>query len=193
MAGTRPAYGRISRRSSARRRERIADSSSRCRSRTARFASSFACPESRLGQPSACAPPQMDLRRTTAFASRSTMETQAGPRAVSSIGPRARRASRRGRGTSPPSRRAAVASRSRSMASKRRVQPDGGVKAGYFGFESKQDSGLELRDIHLLPRDMEKIFNGSDLSGWKNVAFERPASERRPSSRREDVRRRWWR
>ncbi len=53
---------------------------------------------------------------------------------------------------------------------------DGGVKAGYFGFESKQDSGLELREIHLLPKGMDKIFNGTDLSGWKNVPYEKPAS-----------------
>lgn len=51
---------------------------------------------------------------------------------------------------------------------------EGVVKSGYFGFESKQDAGLELRDIHLLPKDMDKIFNGSDLSGWKNVPFEKP-------------------
>jgi Domain of Unknown Function (DUF1080)/FHA domain len=48
---------------------------------------------------------------------------------------------------------------------------DDTAKAGYLHFESTRGSRLDLRNIYLKPLNVNLIFNGTDLSGWKSVPF----------------------
>jgi hypothetical protein len=48
---------------------------------------------------------------------------------------------------------------------------DDAAKAGYIQFESTRGSKLDLRNIYLKPLNVNSVFNGTDLSGWKSVPF----------------------
>lgn len=54
-------------------------------------------------------------------------------------------------------------------------QPSGfatglGARAGFVGFEVNGNGGLQVRNIRLQPVNLNNLFNGTDLSGWKSVA-----------------------
>jgi hypothetical protein len=48
---------------------------------------------------------------------------------------------------------------------------DDAAKAGYIQFESTRGAKLDLRNIYLKPSNVNSVFNGTDLSGWKSVPF----------------------
>jgi hypothetical protein len=48
---------------------------------------------------------------------------------------------------------------------------DEAAKAGYIQFEGTRGAKLDLRYIYLKPWNVNSIFNGTDLSGWKSVPF----------------------
>lgn len=45
-----------------------------------------------------------------------------------------------------------------------------GSRGGYVGFEASGSGGMQVRNIKLAPLNLNTLFNGSDLSGWKSVA-----------------------
>lgn len=45
-----------------------------------------------------------------------------------------------------------------------------GSRGGYIGFEASGSGGMQVRNVKLLPLNLNNLFNGSDLSGWKSVA-----------------------
>ena len=54
-------------------------------------------------------------------------------------------------------------------------QPSGsagglGARAGYLGFEASGEGSLQLRTIKLVPLNLNNVYNGTDLSGWKSLA-----------------------
>ena len=54
---------------------------------------------------------------------------------------------------------------------------DEAAKAGYIQFESTRGAKLDLRNINLHPLNVNPLFNGTDLSGWKSIPFApRPGS-----------------
>lgn len=64
-----------------------------------------------------------------------------------------------------------------------RVKVDGDVTAditdksaqsGYIGFESTRGSTLDLSNLQLKPLNLQAIFDGTDLTGWKSVPFVHP-------------------
>jgi hypothetical protein len=48
---------------------------------------------------------------------------------------------------------------------------DEAAKAGYIQFEGTRGATLDLRNIFVKPLNVNSIFNGTDLSGWKSVPF----------------------
>lgn len=48
---------------------------------------------------------------------------------------------------------------------------DAAAKAGYIQFESTRTARLDLRNIFLKPLNTNALFNGTDLSGWKSIAY----------------------
>jgi len=48
---------------------------------------------------------------------------------------------------------------------------DDAARAGYIHFENPHGVRLDLRSIYVQPLHVNSLFNGSDLSGWKNVSF----------------------
>lgn len=45
-----------------------------------------------------------------------------------------------------------------------------GSRTGFLGFEANGAGGLQVRNLTLTPSGLNKLFNGSDLGGWKSVA-----------------------
>ncbi len=45
-----------------------------------------------------------------------------------------------------------------------------GTRAGFLGFEVSGDGTLQVRNIKLTPLNLNNLFNGTDLSGWKSLA-----------------------
>lgn len=48
---------------------------------------------------------------------------------------------------------------------------DDSAKAGYIQFESTRGASLSLRNIYIKPLNVDAVFDGADLSGWKSVPF----------------------
>ncbi|HZU10986.1 MAG TPA: family 16 glycoside hydrolase [Pseudacidobacterium sp.] len=54
---------------------------------------------------------------------------------------------------------------------------DDSSRAGYIGFESTRGAALDLRNLRARPLNVKQIFDGSDLSGWKNVPYQHQAGK----------------
>jgi|SRR5579885_267168 hypothetical protein len=54
---------------------------------------------------------------------------------------------------------------------------DDSSRAGYIGFESTRGAALDLRNLRARPLNVKQIFDGSDLSGWKNVPYQHQPSK----------------
>jgi hypothetical protein len=48
---------------------------------------------------------------------------------------------------------------------------DESARAGYIGFETTLGAGLDLTNVQIKPLNVQPIFNGTDLTGWKSVPF----------------------
>lgn len=48
------------------------------------------------------------------------------------------------------------------------------ARAGYIGFESTRGVELDLRNLRIKPLEVKPVFDGVDLSGWKNVSWQPP-------------------
>ncbi|MGD0940780.1 MAG: family 16 glycoside hydrolase [Terracidiphilus sp.] len=46
---------------------------------------------------------------------------------------------------------------------------DDSAKSGYIHFNSTRGAKLDLRNIYIQPMHLNSLFNGVDLSGWKNI------------------------
>jgi hypothetical protein len=53
---------------------------------------------------------------------------------------------------------------------------DESARAGYIGFEATRGSTLDLSNLQLKPLNVQPIFNGTDLAGWKSVPYVHPAA-----------------
>lgn len=54
---------------------------------------------------------------------------------------------------------------------------DDSARAGYIGFESVRGAGLDLRNLRAKPLNVKQIFDGADLSGWKNIPYQHQAGK----------------
>lgn len=54
---------------------------------------------------------------------------------------------------------------------------DDAARSGYIAFESTRGVALDVRDIRAKPLNVKQIFDGSDLSGWKNIPYQ-PANKK---------------
>jgi hypothetical protein len=54
---------------------------------------------------------------------------------------------------------------------------DDTVHAGFISFESTRGAGLDLRNLRAKPLNVKQVFDGTDLSGWKNIPYQHKASK----------------
>jgi hypothetical protein len=49
---------------------------------------------------------------------------------------------------------------------------DDAAHSGYIAFESTRGVALDVRDLRTKPLNIKQIFDGNDLSGWKNIPYQ---------------------
>lgn len=54
---------------------------------------------------------------------------------------------------------------------------DDAAHSGYIAFESTRGVALDVRDVRAKPLNIKQIFDGNDLSGWKNIPYQ-PAAKK---------------